>query len=295
MHLGGWGNGLSEVARARQSIKIPAQAAVASILGLPLVSYPRDDPQGRLLTSGVEAALFLSSPAGAKHGYGVGMPTVVRTVAFGSIPVEVGLRIEQVRDADDLPVPLRLSLPETRFRVSPESDVEGNFRTDAAITGQVRVRLTALSVDGVDVRLEDCVSPPIELDLHGNPRWRNDPLSDPALQPFPVGTTASATWLAERGIGWVNGGGISGHVDIPPFSNCRNRAGEDLSPLLTGAVSGPGNAVTIGWASISGDHPCGTLRPNTSILGPRGPFLGDPSDCDPDFGPPVLDYPERTD
>ena len=299
--VGSWGNGLSEVARARQWVKIPAQAVAVPTLSDPRVFFPPDEPDSRLSHSAIEAYLFLSSPAGAKHGYGIGLPTKVRTVAFGAIPVEVGIRLEQVRDADDLPIPLRLLLTENVYTTSPTTQ---ETREDAKITGKVRVRLTELSIDGVDVGLEDCLSHPVELDLTANTVRIGDPLTDPALHGLVRGSTAFTTWMAERGLGLPIGGGISGELEIPAFSDCHSTAGENLAPLLTGAVSGPGNAVTIGWAPVTPladdgetkpESMCGTRRQGFPNKLPRGPFLGDPSDCDHDFGPPKLDYPTRAD
>lgn len=300
--VGSWGNGRSEVARARQWVKIPAQAAAVPTLNDPNKTFPADDPQGRSDLQTLHAHLFLSSPADAKHGYGIGLPATVRTVAFGMIPVEVGLQLEQLRDRNDLPVALQLSFAQTVYHL-PQEVRPGTFartRWDSSITGAVRVRLTHLSIDGIDVGLGDCVSPPIELDVVGNPWWKTDPLTDPTAVGLETGSTAETTWRAERGNGSPNGGGITGELEIPAFSDCRGTTGEDLAPLLTGAVSGPGNAVTIGWAAMAGtgmtaEQKCGTFFRGTSIMGPRGPFLGDPSDCHPGYGPPVLDYPTRTD
>ena len=66
------------------------------------------------------------------------------------------------------------------------------------------------------------------------------------------------------------------------------KAGEDLSPLLTGTVTGPGNPTTVGWSTFT------EMPPGHDCYAHAGPFLGDPSDCDPDWGPPTLDYPART-
>ncbi|MFJ8311372.1 MULTISPECIES: DUF6801 domain-containing protein [unclassified Streptomyces] len=49
---------------------------------------------------------------------------------------------------------------------------------------------------------------------------------------------ADTVW---RGYSLSRGGPLTGSVTIPPFTGCG--VGEDLSPLLTASVSGPGNAV----------------------------------------------------
>jgi len=295
--LGTWGDGLSEVARARQWVKIPAQAVAAAELREPNIDYPVDDPQGRYFTQVTDAAVYLSSPKGAKHGYGVGLPVTVHTVAFGAIPIQAGVQLEQLRDADDLPVPLSFRARGTTYRTPQQvrPGVTSTQESDATLTGKVRVRLTALSVDGVDVGLGDCLSAPIDLDLKGNPAWVGDPLTDPATHDITESSTEWSTWFAARGIATINGGALPGQIDIPPFSHCLTKTGEDLSPLLTSAVSGRANQVTVGLSAIGlpTGHVCGTLIPGTPIVGARGPFLGDPSDCDPGYAPPTLDYPAR--
>ena len=296
---GSWGDGLSEVARARQWIKIPAQAVAVQLLKAPATKYPADDPQGRISTQDISVSLFLSSPAGAKDGYGIGLPTTVRTVAFGAIPIQADVQLEQLRNSGGLPVPLQLHDHLVAYQNTSAQQVRPGFssaaRTDITISGKVRVRLTALSVDGVDMGLRDCVSAPIDLDLKSGTMWAGDPLTDVQTQSFPEGSTAANTWQAVHGVGTLNGGAVSGDIDIPAFSHCLTTSGEDLSPLLTNSISGPGNPVTVGYASISaGTHTCSTVNPeNPLVLVGRGPFRGDPSDCDPDFGPPTLDYPER--
>lgn len=309
---GAWGDGLSEVSRARQWLKIPAQAVVAELLKAPSKKFPADDPQGRNFTQDISVSLFLSSPAGAIHGYGVGLPTTVHAVAFGAVPIQASLRIEQLRDDGDLPVALQLRLHEAAYRSAQQvrPGVSSQDRVDLTLTGHVRVRLTALSVDGVDVGLGDCVSAPIALDLKSATVWENDPLTDPNMhdptnplydgaQPtFTPGTKAANDWLAARGVATLNGGAVSGDIDVPAFSHCLTRSGEDLSPLLTSSISGPGNPVTVGIASVtvsSPDKGCFTRIPTFPFWTTRGPFLGDPSDCDPAFGPPTLDYPARGD
>lgn len=316
--VGGWygtqGDGLSDVARAQQWIRIPAQAVATTGTFGPTTNYPADDPLGRDFTSTTMPEISLSSPKGAKEGYGIGLPVTVHTLAFGAIPVQVTLRIEQLRDASDLPIPLTGLSEQTHYVTSQQvrPGLMSRTKDEFSMTGRVRVRLISVSVDGVDLGLRNCVSPPIGLDLHGKPFWEGDPLADPnqhdpafvadpASPTFAQGSTAAADWMAARGEAALNGGVVTGTIDIPAFFDCLTGSGEDLSPLLTGAVSGPGNPVTIGFGTISGvpgtnppRSPCGTLAPPFyTTIGPRAPFLGDPSDCDPNFGPPTLPYPKR--
>ena len=301
------GNGLSEVARARQWIRIPNQAAAA--LGAVGVTHlPAGDPQQRTSITETVGRVFLSSPAGARHGYGIGRPVTIHTVAFGAIPVRATLQLEQLRDAEGFPVPLISRDTKTGF------DGEGaRPRFESEIAGKVRVRLVAMSVDGVDVGLDHCVSPPINLELHANGYNQTDPLHDPNVHTpgndlfdpdspptFKKGTIEAANWMASLGeAGSTHGGMYPGNLDIPAFSDCATRSGEDLSPLLTAAVSGRGNRVSVGVSSIElPEDPstgCGTFLPPPldMVMVARGPYLGDPANCNPDYGPPTLNYPAR--
>lgn len=312
--VGTQGNGLTEVSRARQWVKIPNQAVATEDMAGPDIFYGSDDPLGREFVKHLFASVFLSSPKGAKYGYGVGLPVTVRTVAFGAVPVQVKLQLEQLRDDDDLPVPLTATNIETHY-VRPQQvrpDFSSAVSGDVEMTGQVQVRLTSLAVDGLDVGLRDCVTPPIDLHLHDTTFWIGDPLHDPGMHSsdlvanadpvppvFAPGSTEGANWMAAQGEAtFTFGGVVSGKIDIPALSHCLSSTGEDLSPLLTAAVSGPGNPVTVGMGSVAripatNQPPCGTVKPPLRVAGPRGPFLGDPSDCDRDYGPPTLAYPAR--
>lgn len=301
---GDWSDGLSEATRAQQWLKIPAQAEAFQEFAAPETTFPADDSEGRLVSQTITASLALSSPKGAKYGYGIGIPATVHTVAFGAVPIQVRVQLEQVRDANNLPVPLQLVAPILTYKADQQvrPGVLSKVRSDLAITGHVRVRLTALAVDGVDVGLSDCVSAPIDLDLKSVTIWTGDPDTDPnaapAVQGSQPGSLAQTNWMAARGIGSVNGGAVTGDVDIPAFSHCVTKSGEDLSPLLTDAISGPDNPVTVGYGSLTPPTPEQACETKTSIFPyytARGPFSGDPSDCDPEFGPPTLDYPKRGD
>ncbi|GGP57835.1 DUF6801 domain-containing protein [Streptomyces melanogenes] len=50
---------------------------------------------------------------------------------------------------------------------------------------------------------------------------------------------------------FLTGGILDGQIAIPPFAGCGSR-GEDLSPLFTAALSGPGNAVRIRQGQLAG-------------------------------------------
>lgn len=48
----------------------------------------------------------------------------------------------------------------------------------------------------------------------------------------------------------LGGGTLAGHVDIPAFAGCRTAAGEDLDPLITASISGPGNVLDIRQGAV---------------------------------------------
>jgi hypothetical protein len=52
----------------------------------------------------------------------------------------------------------------------------------------------------------------------------------------------------------INGGAVAGEADIPPFTGCVTPSGDNLDPLLSATVSGPGNftRMTIGQLCTNG-------------------------------------------
>jgi hypothetical protein len=80
---------------------------------------------------------------------------------------------------------------------------------------QVSAQLTYAEINGVEIKL--------------GPNCRTATLIDVTL----LGVAASYS-ITEGGI-------LQGVIDIPPFSGCG--VDEDLDPIITGLVSGPGNYV----------------------------------------------------
>ncbi|WP_338146602.1 DUF6801 domain-containing protein [Streptomyces boncukensis] len=85
---------------------------------------------------------------------------------------------------------------------------------------------TAISYDQT-IRLHDVAVNGVPLDV--GPRCRT-------ARPFTTELSGDYSFLT--------GGLVEGEVTIPPFSGC-GTGGEDLDPLFTAAVSGPGNRLTI--------------------------------------------------
>lgn len=286
---------MAEDKRAAQWIKIPTQAvAVADYV------TAEDPTTGPINHTGTfNAAAFLSSPKDAEHGYGVGLPITVRTVAFGAVPIQARVQLEQLLDSSGLPVPLQATETTDYYR-EPQEVRPGFSPTQRSLgfhlTGQVRARVTDLSIDGAHLDLVGrCQTAPIDLDLTSEPYWHEDPLADPTAQTPPMieGSTEMATWAATHHQADAGtGGAVSGTAAIPAFAGCRTSTGEDISRLLTAAVSGVHNEVTVGLATVGGFH-CASRVPPFNYFGTRAPFAGDPSDCDPGFTPPIFHYPPR--
>lgn len=292
------GDGLGEAERAQQWVTIPRQAAAFDVWQSGYL-YPQPDPQDRSSVDFNELAFFLSSPHEAKYGYGEGLPFTVRTVAFGAIPITARLQLEQLRDSDNLPVPLHGSFSDQFYLGLQPTTTPGvsssEIITSVHLQGQVRLRVLSLSADGVDVGLSGtCQTDPMTLDLTGKPSWNGDPATDPRSLNPPILGAAASTWAADHGVGTNGvGGAVSGATTIPPFEGCATESGDSLAPVLTAAVSGP-SVVTVGFAPLSGANYCGSAipgLPGTNIA--RAPFAGDPSDCDPDALGPTLKLPAR--
>ena len=218
------------------------------------------------------AAIFMVSPRGAPEPYGFHGPFPVRTVAFGAIPVQAEIRLRQPRDAENLPVPLE-ARQEARTFCAGEGPFAGREETeqhvaDTHVAGEVQVEVTALAVDGVDLDLRPtCRSPFTELALTAPDFYAADPDVRPEENPQVPGNLHTTPYFL-----FTYGGLLTGELTIPPFTGCVTAAGEDLSALLTAAVSGPGNKVRLRSQALSGsanddaarcwrDHSCPPLDP----------------------------------
>lgn len=227
---GGWlavaVTGMTNVDRAQQAVRVPYQA-VAGNLFTPSVNYPPEDP--RDVREDTLTTAYFVSPAGAAHNYGNSIPVTVRTVAFGSIPVQAEIEFEQPR-VDGLPTPMQARQQIDRYRVRQPPYGSWQHYHDMQGDGDLIVRVRQLSVDGVDVRLRPgCrTTRPATLTLTGRGYWDGDPAVD-----------TKQNWVAGHYTGG-NGGLITGTVAVPAFGPCATADGEDLGPLLTATVSGGG-------------------------------------------------------
>lgn len=274
--LGGYivprATGLTYAARARQWLRVPdIQAIVRSTPGQYLTdpSCRRLDPYTDVTR--FSASLFLVSTPGSPEPYGFHGPFPVRTVAFGAIPVEAEVRLRQVRDAEDLPVPFRAQQEARGFcpgkgpHAGP-AEAETHLAETAA-TGALQVELTALRVDDIDLGLRPgCLAiRPSDLTLTSPDFYNLDPDLRPGEAPDVAGNLLTTPYFA-----FSFGGLLTGTMDVPAFAGCTTATGEDVSALVTAAVSGPGNAVRLRAEALTGnaelvpcanDHSCPPLDP----------------------------------
>jgi len=216
-----WGgaamNSIGDVQKARQWMRTPLMVSAFDLSG---GGAPNPDPALYTGCSAITANVYFVAEPGAEHAYGLTPAFTVRTVAFGAIPVEATVRLEQRRTEADLPVPLKVS---TRTCARKPSGIDV---PDMHITDVLSTRVTRLVVDGVPVRLGDrCrTTQPGALSLFGRG------YSLPPGPPHPF-------W--ESGYFNVSPGGLlTGTLDVPAFTGCVTEDGDDLSRLLTATVSG---------------------------------------------------------
>ncbi|MFW6775923.1 hypothetical protein ACOACO_16685 [Nocardioides sp. CPCC 205120] len=238
--------GLASSVRSEQWLRLPVRALASNSMFY-TCEGPASPPGGdnpctiemdprTLNYNALHTAAFLVSPDGSEQAYGDGPVIPVRTVAFGAIPVEVGIQMSQARDADGLPVPLQARIVE---RTTVEPGVEGltNNMDPATLTGPVVLRVVGLAVDGVDLDLGDCRTPTIDLAV------RSEAASGPVGQEY--------EWIdPQRSTYGFSGGGFNGVVDIPAFEGCETAAGDDVSAVLTSVISGPGNPVSVQYGAM---------------------------------------------
>ena len=212
-------------------MRLPA-AIMAADVKTALTRYP---PGGEFINQIVFTnLLYMVSPNGASKPYGEFPPVTVRTAAFGAIPVEATVHVSQLRDDIDLPVPIRLVQVLKQFGGNIGKQLVG----DAEGGGEVSVRVSDLKVDGVPVDLgASCITAtPARLDLVGNGYviGGGAPPRDPNVN-----------------FNAALGGRLNGMIDLPAFIGC-GVGSEDLSPMVTGLVSGPDNPVLM---QVSGINP----------------------------------------
>lgn len=261
-------NGLASSVRAKQWTRIPL-GTLASNIALSSCSPPGgdnpcefptpDDLTGFYSQYGIQA--FLVSPDGSPEPYGLSTIITTRSLAFGSIPIEVDLQVDQVRDSDGLPIPIRLTTSDYQAS-SPGMFNDIQVYESGTLRGQVSIVIKDARIDGVDVELLDgCRTTPTEIVA------TSTPVSVPKAEEFTVDfqtTTAG-----------INGGGLTGEVDIPEFAGCVTAGGDDLSDVFTTTISGSGNTTSLQY----GQTTCATEFTGTGFFKPTPPGADTPAEA----------------
>lgn len=232
---------LNEAAASRQFFRLPKVIIVADT---DFKAAP--SPGVQVL---FKANNFVRSPKSARAPFGYFPTFKVNNLAFGVVPSVATIQLEQLRDQNDLPVP---------WVITQKLFTDGTY-DNAILTGEAKLSVVGLSIDGVEVDLG------------------------------PGGCTPRANVtlrLESKGVYNVNQGGfLLGTADVPAFKKC-GVGGEDLSPLLTSMIAGRGNPA----AAFQALQSSACLPPNFSDYqeGPctEAPPLKYPTRDDPMPQPP---------
>lgn len=246
-----WGTsaqaGVAYTAQARQWIRLPETKLAISNAAIS-TARPRDRPELQNLWQQFGKAVAV--PDDPALGYGTFNPGTIRTVAFGSVPVEARLVIRQVEDENGVPKPIVVEQTSEKVLRSsiPEVGYAERLLDPVFDEAKISAHLTELKVDGVDVGLHgDCrTASPATLRLTGQ-GFRIALLDDDGQQYEEYDPRVHVNVFGNDGSGTV-----FGTFDLPRFTECTTRSGDDLSALITSAVSGPDNQLRVGLASYGG-------------------------------------------
>lgn len=268
-------SGISEVSRQRQWVRTGdlLMSAAAPIWtenhrrapADPATDFPdTDDPEAfarecpdEFKSCWVAGSMVnLVSPPGSAHNYGISPEILVRTVSFGAVPVEATIQLEQERAADGTPESILLRSSEVvLFR--PGTNAVGVSRYyDSTLNQGLYVRVNSLEIDGRRISFAGAcrTQEPARLRVRGKGYREDDP------------SVGNPLW--ESGHFTAGAGGLlEGTLDVGAFDGCRTTTGDDLAPLLTASISGPGNAVRI---RVTGPTGCGPLGLPSGTTAPPG-------------------------
>lgn len=283
---------LNYIGATKQWIRPPLLHTVGTSLPTATLNDPRCS--GRLgegilsRRDWLAAVVFLNtdvSPSAADR-FGRTQEFTVRTAAFGSLPVEADVVLEQGRNSQNAVLPALLEQRSERFchgrgpfpERPPNAGDNNTLLSRTALQGEVAVSVRRLRIDGVELELASrCVAAGARLSLSApdyyawNPETVDD---DPRRE----------TIMTTDFFNISQGGLLNGTIDVPPFTNCTTTAGDDLSTLLTASVSGDGNPVAI---RSEGVPPEDGLNPSTDPKTQPCPWTGN---CEARL--PALEIPE---
>ena len=163
----------------------------------------------------------------------------IRTVAFGSIPVEAQLHLSLSVDEGGLPYGIQLDADNFIFPREPGNPTIPQVITDSVGYGLLDLRLSNLVVDGTPVDVgESCeLAQPAQLRLEGR-GYRG------RLTPVPEGRYNPAL-----------GGVLQGELRVGVFQDC-GTGGDDLSPLVNAMAARSDVPVRVEQALVT--NPCFT-------------------------------------
>ncbi|WGX97966.1 hypothetical protein [Nocardioides sp. L-11A] len=283
---GSWGyvaqGGIAETAKARQWVAVPP-TTVGYWSGQVRRDYAPEP--GALYRDTIRGEAFFVSPPGAAEPYGYLPPLRVRTVGFGLLPVEAVVQVRQ-RRSGGRPLPVVATVVGTRFDDDPSgpNGPSGSMRLEPVrIEDAFEVRVTKVLVDGVDIGLTGACRTvrPAPVVMVGPGHVIPPGVGDPqayfrALDP--------TTFFHP-----LYGGQLAGSLDLPAFTGCTTESGDDLSPMITLSVSGPGNR-----AVFNAGFPCTRIVQGTQMPPAPGEWNTLPVDeTYPCTTPDPMDYPDR--
>lgn len=260
--------GATQATKSKQWLRLPPMTLAAFIYNQPRSPIDRTctvhPPYSNIRDFEADTVIM---PAGDAKTYGRSQSFTVRSLAFGAVPVEVTLRLEQSKQADGLPEPWRVEAPIYQYCAGrgPHAGPSQNEQVSSgSLEGEVRISVERLLVDGRDLSVaRGCRTADASLRLRSRTWYELDP--DLRADEHP----GSWDWNTSRYYLSLEGGLLEGSVDIPPFEGCTTADDDDLAPLLTGLISGPGNPVQARASSTlnycgpkpKSSTPCPTVEP----------------------------------
>lgn len=276
-----WANvaqgGMAYADKARQYVRVPD----AMITSTQVIKTIQESPILARYT--VDALAYFVSPVGAPEPYGYLAPMTIRTVGFGLMPVEATVQVSQ-RRAGNYPAPVAVSLNSV-YHKYPNTLKAYDFVVEPTrVEDYFDVRILDAKVDGQSLGLTgQCRTvEPALMSMVGPGYTIDDPYKYSGYQDD-WHEAADPTKFFHP----IYGGQLQGKLTLPAFTGCTTASGDDLSGLMTKAVSGGDTTVT---AQVLG--PCSKRVPGEAISWPLAQGENTPatSGCP---ARPQLPYPDR--
>lgn len=274
-----WANvaqtGLTHAVKARQFVRNP-DAMVTSVVKA--ITGPKI---GDEKTYTVGGAAYLVSPEGAPATYGYLEPMTVRTVGFGLMPIEATVQVSQRRE-NGYPLPLVVDYVSTYQYYPGTYQYKAFVALPTKVEDAFNVEILNVRLDGMDLELvPGCRTvEPAPVSMIGPGYTVPDPMRSRDYLEKWYDTADPAAFFNP-----IKGGQLAGTMTIPPFTGCVTASGDDLSAMMTTAVSGPGNTVV---AQVLG--PCALIKEGADW--PLATGLSTPTKAGCPARPP-LPYPAR--